>query len=178
MSPLGLLVVALVIVIGGVLVLRLHPFVVLITAAFAVALLVPRLPGGESSAGEIVAQGFGKTTLDVGIVIALASMLGACLAAAGRAADRRIDPAGHGRAKHAPRPAARRLRARNSNVRRDRLLFIAAAGAIDRSGSRGSAAGTASTDHAHANAAIAPRASPDFSAPARCVASGVCMPSV
>jgi len=85
MSPLGLLVVALVIVIGGVLVLRLHPFVVLITAAFAVALLAPRLPGGESSAGEIVAQGFGKTTLDVGIVIALASILGACLAAAGGA---------------------------------------------------------------------------------------------
>jgi|694.fasta_scaffold15954_4 GntP family gluconate:H+ symporter len=85
MSPLGLLVVALVIVIGGVLVLRLHPFVVLITAAFAVALLAPRLPGGELSAGEIVAQGFGKTTLDVGIVIALASILGACLAAAGGA---------------------------------------------------------------------------------------------
>jgi GntP family gluconate:H+ symporter len=84
-SPLGLLAVALLIVIGGVLVLRLHPFVVLITAAFAVALLAPRLPGGESSAGEIVAQGFGKTTLDVGIVIALASMLGACLAAAGGA---------------------------------------------------------------------------------------------
>jgi len=85
MTPLGLLAVALLIVIGGVLALRLHPFVVLITAAFAVALLTPRGPGAETSAGEIVAQGFGKTALDVGIVIALASILGACLAAAGGA---------------------------------------------------------------------------------------------
>jgi len=85
MTPLGLLAVALAIVIGGVLALRLHPFVVLITAAFAVALLAPRVPGAETSAGEIVAQGFGKTALDVGIVIALASILGACLAAAGGA---------------------------------------------------------------------------------------------
>ena len=85
MTPLGLLAVALLIVIGGVLALRLHPFVVLITAAFAVALLAPRAPGAEISAGEIVAQGFGKTALDVGIVIALASILGACLAAAGGA---------------------------------------------------------------------------------------------
>ena len=59
MTPLGLLAVALLIVIGGVLALRLHPFVVLITAAFAVALLAPRAPGAETSAGEIVAQGFG-----------------------------------------------------------------------------------------------------------------------
>jgi H+/gluconate symporter-like permease len=85
MTPLGLLAVALLIVIGGVLALRLHPFVVLITAAFAVALLAPREPGVDVSAGEIVAQGFGKTALDVGIVIALASILGACLAAAGGA---------------------------------------------------------------------------------------------
>lgn len=85
MTPLGLLAVALLIVIGGVLALRLHPFVVLIAAAFAVALLAPRGPGAEISAGEIVAQGFGKTALDVGIVIALASILGACLAAAGGA---------------------------------------------------------------------------------------------
>jgi gluconate:H+ symporter, GntP family len=85
MTPLGLLAVALLIVIGGVLALRLHPFVVLIAAAFAVALLAPREPGADVSAGEIVAQGFGKTALDVGIVIALASILGACLAAAGGA---------------------------------------------------------------------------------------------
>lgn len=85
MTPLGLLAVALVIVIGGVLALRLHPFVVLIAAAFAVALLAPREAGADVSAGEIVAQGFGKTALDVGIVIALASILGACLAAAGGA---------------------------------------------------------------------------------------------
>ena len=50
MTPLGLLAVALAIVIGGVLALRLHPFVVLIAAAFAVALLAPREAGAEVSA--------------------------------------------------------------------------------------------------------------------------------
>ncbi|NDC53919.1 MAG: hypothetical protein EBZ74_06400 [Planctomycetia bacterium] len=85
MTPLVLLAVALLIVVGGVLALRLHPFVVLIAAAFAVALLAPRPPDAAASAGEIVARGFGKTALDVGVVIALASILGACLAAAGGA---------------------------------------------------------------------------------------------
>ncbi len=85
MSPLAILAVALAIVIGGVLVLRLHPFVVLITAAFAVAFCAPADPAAPVSAGELVARGFGKTVLDVGIVIAMASILGACLAAAGGA---------------------------------------------------------------------------------------------
>ncbi len=84
MSPLAILIIALAIVIGGVLVFRLHPFVILIMAAFAVALLTPAdtaLP----SAGQRVAEGFGKTCLDIGIVIAMASVLGTCLSAAGGA---------------------------------------------------------------------------------------------
>ncbi len=84
MTPLVILIAALVIVIGGVLVFRLHPFVILITAAFAVALTTPA-DLGWPSAGRRVAEGFGKTALDIGIVIAMASILGTCLSAAGGA---------------------------------------------------------------------------------------------
>jgi gluconate:H+ symporter, GntP family len=84
MTPLAILVAALVIVIGGVLAFRLHPFVILIVAAFAVALLTPTDPA-QPSAGQRVAEGFGKTALDIGIVIAMASILGTCLSAAGGA---------------------------------------------------------------------------------------------
>jgi len=82
MTPLGILLVALVIVVGGVLLLRVHPFLILIVAAFVVALLTP---GAAGSAGRRVAEGFGKTALDIGIVIAMASILGGCLSAAGAA---------------------------------------------------------------------------------------------
>jgi len=84
MTPLAILVTALVIVIGGVLVFRLHPFVILIVAAFAVALLTPAA-AEQSSAGQRVADGFGKTAHDIVIVIAMASILGTCLSAAGGA---------------------------------------------------------------------------------------------
>ncbi len=82
MTPLGILAIALVVVIGGVLLFRLHPFVVLITAAFVVALLIP---DAEQSAGELVGQGFGKTAMNIGIVVAMAAILGSCLSAAGAA---------------------------------------------------------------------------------------------
>ncbi len=84
MTPLAILVVALVIVIGGVLVFRLHPFVVLIVAAFAVAFLTP-VEQSAAPVGQRVAEGFGKTAVSVGIVIAMASILGSCLTAAGGA---------------------------------------------------------------------------------------------
>lgn len=85
MTPLGILLVALVIVIGGILAFRLHPFVTLIVAAFAVAILTPTAGAGTTPAGQRVAEGFGKAALDVGIVIAMASILGGCLSAAGGA---------------------------------------------------------------------------------------------
>ena len=71
MTPLGILAIALAIVIGGVLVFRLHPFFVLVAAAFAVALLIP---DAELSAGELVAEGFGKTARGIGIVVAMAAI--------------------------------------------------------------------------------------------------------
>ena len=85
MTPLGILAVAMVVVLGGVMLLRLHPFVVLTAAAFVVALLSPPDRSDPVSAGQRVAEGFGKTAVDVGIVIAMASILGTCLAAAGGA---------------------------------------------------------------------------------------------
>ena len=82
MTPLGILAIALAIVIGGVLLFRLHPFFVLVAAAFVVALLIP---DAEMSAGELVAEGFGKTARGIGIVVAMAAILGSCLSAAGAA---------------------------------------------------------------------------------------------
>jgi len=85
MTPLGILIVALVVVVGGVLALRLHPFLILIIAAFVVALLTPNGNGLLAAPGQRVAEGFGKTALDIGVVIAMASILGTCLSAAGGA---------------------------------------------------------------------------------------------
>ena len=85
MTPLGILIVALMVVIGGVLAFRLHPFLILILAAFVVALLTPNGDAALAAPGQRVAEGFGKTALDIGIVIAMASILGTCLSAAGGA---------------------------------------------------------------------------------------------
>ena len=84
MTPLGVLLLALVIVIGGMLLFRLHPFIVLIFAAFIVALVAPA-ETDITTVGRDVAQAFGTTASKVGIVIAMASILGACLSAAGGA---------------------------------------------------------------------------------------------
>ncbi len=85
MTPLGILIVALVVVVGGILAFKLHPFLILIIAAFVVALLTPNGDGSLTAPGQRVAEGFGKTALDIGIVIAMASILGTCLSAAGGA---------------------------------------------------------------------------------------------
>jgi len=85
MSPLLILLAAIAVVVVGVLALRLHPFVVLVSAAFVVALLGPVDPEQPVAAGRRVAEGFGRTALDVGIVIAMASILGTCLSEAGGA---------------------------------------------------------------------------------------------
>ena len=82
MTPLAILLTALVIVIGGMLAFRLHPFLILIAAAFAVAWMTSTNEP-MNSVGQQVAEGFGKTAVNVGIVIAMASILGSCLTAAG-----------------------------------------------------------------------------------------------
>lgn len=103
MSPLAILAIALVVVVGGVLAFRMPAFLTLIVGAFVVAALTPptapsasgsghgapaaaAAPAAETVApGRRVAEGFGRTALDIGIVIAMASILGGCLTAAGGA---------------------------------------------------------------------------------------------
>jgi GntP family gluconate:H+ symporter len=97
-----------VIVVGGILFLRLHAFLALLLAALAVAVLTPtsalesfaaaRVEDGQwtqktaaafvrSTAAARVAQGFGETCGKIGILIAMASIIGKCLLDSG-AADR------------------------------------------------------------------------------------------
>ena len=90
MPPLAILTVAILLVLTGVLWARLHPFLVLIVTALAVAALTPadRLGAAASlTIGRRVAEGFGKTAHDIGILIAMASILGQCLMEA-RGAER------------------------------------------------------------------------------------------
>lgn len=90
MPPLVILTVAMLLVLAGVLWARLHPFLVLIVTALVVAALTPPERLGEAAAlpiGRRVAEGFGKTAHDIGILIAMASILGQCLMEA-RGAER------------------------------------------------------------------------------------------
>lgn len=94
------------VVIGSILWLRLHAFLALLAAALIVAALTPSgliekyaLDRGMTSSaarqlsqqtsGERVAQAFGQTCGQVGIVIAMASIIGVCLLESG-AADRLV----------------------------------------------------------------------------------------
>ena len=93
-----------IVVIGGILFLRLHAFLALLLGALLVSILTPTqsveqfaLDRGMSAAaaeslartniGERVAQGFGRTCGQIGIIIAMASIIGTCLLKSG-AADR------------------------------------------------------------------------------------------
>jgi len=90
LPPLAILTVAMLLVLAGVLWARLHPFLVLIVTALVVAGLTPSDRLGEAAAlpiGRRVAEGFGKTAHDIGILIAMASILGQCLMEA-RGAER------------------------------------------------------------------------------------------
>jgi len=108
MHPLLILLIAIALVLGGILLLRLHAFLALLLAALVVALLTPTAAlesyaraevrreawsesaaadFGRSTAGERVALAFGQTCASVGILIAMASIIGKCLLDSG-AADR------------------------------------------------------------------------------------------
>ncbi|MEO8494794.1 MAG: GntP family permease [Planctomycetota bacterium] len=106
MHPAWILAIAVTIVLGGILILRLHAFVALLLAALAAALLTPQtalrhyadeqVADGKwteqaadkfvnSPAPKRVADGFGKTCADIGILIAMASIIGKCLLDSGAA---------------------------------------------------------------------------------------------
>ncbi len=101
-DPLILLLVGIIVVVGGIILLRLHAFLALILGAFAVAVLTPSaavemygLQSGMSEAaaqslsnqavGARIAAAFGSTCGKIGILIAMAAIIGKCLLESGAA---------------------------------------------------------------------------------------------
>ena len=84
LNPLVILGIGVAIVLGMIVVLRINAFVALITAAIVVSLLAPGKPAEKISR---VAFAFGETAGKIGIVIAMAAVIGRCLIESG-AADR------------------------------------------------------------------------------------------
>ena len=83
-SPLFALLLGLVTVVGMIIVLRVNAFLALISAAMLVSLLAPGPPGEKMAR---VATEFGNAAGKIGIVIAMAAVIGKCLMDSG-AADR------------------------------------------------------------------------------------------
>lgn len=101
-DPLFILLVGILIVVGGIIGLRLHAFMALLLGAFVVALMTPAaaieqfgLGSGMSAdaarqlserhVGTRIAQAFGNTTTQIGILIAMAAIIGRCLLESGAA---------------------------------------------------------------------------------------------
>lgn len=101
-DPLFILLVGIVAVVSGIIWLRMHAFVALILAAYLVAILTPEwaveqygLAMGLSpeaaealagrSIGSRIAGAFGNTTAQIGILIAMAAIIGKCLLESGGA---------------------------------------------------------------------------------------------
>ena len=84
MSPVVILIIGVVLLIAMILVLRLNAFVALITSAIVVSLLSP---GEFADKVNRVGQAFGSVAGSIGIVIALAVIIGKCMMDSG-AADR------------------------------------------------------------------------------------------
>src|SRR6266481_4860675 len=87
MHPTLILLIGIVTILAGIVVLRLNAFLALIIAAIVVSLLAP----GEAAVKIArVAEGFGRTAGTVGIVIALAAIIGKAMMDSG-AADRIVN---------------------------------------------------------------------------------------
>ena len=84
LSPFAILAIGIATVIGLIVFLRINAFIALITAAIVVSLLAP---GAWSGKIGRVALAFGETAGNIGIVIALAAVIGTCMMDSG-AADR------------------------------------------------------------------------------------------
>jgi GntP family gluconate:H+ symporter len=102
LDPIFILLVGIFIVVGGIIGLKLHPFLALIFAAIAVALLTPisslqqfglskgmdtaaALAFSKKGIGERVATEFGNTCAKIGILIAMAAIIGKCMLESGSA---------------------------------------------------------------------------------------------
>jgi len=84
MDPLLILLIAIIAVVGMIIVLRVNAFIALITTAILISLLAP---GQLEDKIARVAEEFGKVAGNIGIVIALAAIVGKCMMDSG-AADR------------------------------------------------------------------------------------------
>jgi gluconate:H+ symporter, GntP family len=101
-DPVIIILTGVLIVVGGIIGLRLHPFLALILAAFVVAMVTPSaaieqfaLDRGMSEkdalalanrhVGERIAEAFGRTVGSIGILIAMASIIGKCMLDSGAA---------------------------------------------------------------------------------------------
>jgi GntP family gluconate:H+ symporter len=101
-DPIFIIIVGVLVVVGGIMKLKLHPFLALLLGAFIVALLTPTanveqfaLHRGQSPEaalklanrhiGERIADEFGKTVGSIGILIAMASIIGRCMLDTGSA---------------------------------------------------------------------------------------------
>lgn len=103
MDPIVIMLLGMAVVVGGILWLRLHAFVALMAGALLVGALTPATaivnwgtqtkkltPAAaqkvaDQSVGERVAQGFGNTCAQIGILIAMAAIIGKCLLDSGAA---------------------------------------------------------------------------------------------
>ena len=88
--PFAVLAISVALIVLLITVLRMHAFLALILAAVAAGLLAKRLPGEEKlghwvTAVEMTATEFGTTAGKIGVVIALASIIGLCLMESGAA---------------------------------------------------------------------------------------------
>jgi len=84
MPPLLILLVGFGVVLGAIIALRLHAFLALVAAAILVALLAP---GGAAANLGVVAEGFGRTAGQLGVIVALAAIVGGAMSGSG-ASDR------------------------------------------------------------------------------------------
>jgi GntP family gluconate:H+ symporter len=87
MPPLVILLIGMVTILGAIVVLRINAFLALIGAAILVSLLAPGDPTAKMAR---VAEGFGRMAGNIGIVIALAAIIGTALMRSG-AADRIVE---------------------------------------------------------------------------------------
>jgi GntP family gluconate:H+ symporter len=102
MDPLLIILVGMIVVIGGIIGFKMHPFFALLFGAFAVALLTPgstieqyAISQGASEAtahkmasagvGTRIATEFGNTCGKVGIIVAMAAVIGKCMLESGAA---------------------------------------------------------------------------------------------
>ncbi len=102
LDPILILLVGIFIVVGGIIGLKLHPFLALIYAAIVVALLTPisslqqfglskgmdtaaALAFSKKGIGERIATEFGNTCAKIGILIAMAAIIGKCMLESGSA---------------------------------------------------------------------------------------------